>query len=94
MPRTSNWAQFRLLWWLLVSVVVVGPFAFVFVHGRVSESESLLLPLVAWGLSVLLVGLRLQQFRCPRCHKHFFHRRPFLLALLARRCACCMLGKG
>lgn len=91
--NTPGWAEYltwrRALW----GVVLLGPFVAVGAFVAISGSGRMHVPLLAWVVVVALVGLRLQRFRCPRCHRNFFPKRPLLLGLMARRCVSCMLPK-
>lgn len=93
----STWADYRarkrlLLVVVLLGLVVVLMGASTYLierHGRV----GLVWPLVAWAAAVVYAGIRLQDFRCPRCQRRFFHRSPPLLALRGRQCVNCSLPK-
>lgn len=100
MDRAANptsWADYhrraRLFWTLLVlglvATLMLADMFLVRRHGI----HGLLWPLLVWASAVVYAGLRLQDFRCPRCHRRFFHRSPPLLALSARQCANCSLPK-
>ena len=43
--------------------------------------------------ALLLAAWRWQSFRCPRCERGFFNRRPLFLPLLANRCVHCLLPR-
>ncbi|MGD0625569.1 MAG: hypothetical protein ABSB32_12705 [Thermodesulfobacteriota bacterium] len=45
-----------------------------------------------WLVAFVIAGLRLEFFRCPRCHRHFFCAR-WYYNLFARRCVHCGLPK-
>ncbi|RZA18305.1 MAG: hypothetical protein EOP93_11525 [Lysobacteraceae bacterium] len=92
-----SWADYhsRRLWlWTALVLGLVAALAVAFAwaiehHGRL----GLLWPLAAWAVVVAHAVRRLQDFRCPRCQRHFFRRNPPLLALRARRCVNCSLPK-
>ena len=96
-PPASTWADYRIrarLFWLLL---LVGPFvALVTAELWLIEHyglHGLVWSLAAWLGALLLAAWHWQSFRCPRCERRFFERRPLLLALRARRCINCMLSK-
>ena len=96
-PTASTWADYtwrtRLLWCLLgPGRVVVLVLARMFLTERFGW-HGLLWPLVGWIAALILAGLHLQRFRCPRCGHLFFRQRPRLLALRAERCVHCSLPK-
>lgn len=91
--HAPSWVEYLTWRRLLVGLILLGPLVAVVVSVLVTGSDRVLLPLLAWGLLVVLVGYRLQRFRCPRCHHRFFRQRPVLLGLIARRCVVCMLPK-
>jgi hypothetical protein len=92
----SSWSDYRARRWLLrlalaslVGAIWVAEDYAIERHGM----RGLLVPLAAWVLLVVAAGIRLQAFRCPRCARRFFRRRPLLAPLRARHCAHCMLPK-
>ena len=89
----STWADFLLWRRVFWTVIVFGPMLAIAASMVITGSDRVLLPLALWGLAVILVSLRLQRFRCPRCQHHFFPQRPPLLGLMAHRCVSCMLPK-
>jgi biotin transporter BioY len=94
---TPTWADYRKrarLFWLLL---LVGPIA-TLAAGAFWLVEHVGLhglgwPLAAWLVAVLLAARHWQSFRCPRCERGFFNRRPLLLPLLANRCVHCLLSR-
>ena len=93
----STWADYRFRKRLFLGLLVAGLAAVLFLaaaflverHGR----HGLYWPLAGWALLVACAGYWLQAFRCPRCGHRFFRRSPPLLALRAKRCINCMMGK-
>lgn len=100
MPQRTehhNWSDYRRRSRLFWCALLLGPVIVLLVatewllerHGV----HGLAWPLAAWSLTVLATGLHWQAFRCPRCNRRFFRRRPLLLALRASHCRQCMLPK-
>ena len=89
--HASTWADFLLWRRILWAVIVLGPILAIAASMALTGSERVRLPLAVWGVVSLLVALKLQRFRCPRCQHHFFPKR--LLGLTATRCVSCMLPK-
>ena len=93
----STWADYRTRKRLLLAVmlpglvvVLMGAAAYLIErHGR----AGLYCSLAAWAAAVVYAGIRLQDFRCPRCRRRFFHRSPPLLALRGKQCVNCSLPK-
>ena len=92
-----TWADYRnrarLFWLLLVlgpiAALATGAFWLVEHFGL----HGLGWPLGIWLVALLLAAWRWQSFRCPRCERGFFNRRPLLLPLLANRCVHCLLPR-
>lgn len=93
----STWADYHARKRLFVAVLVLGLVvvlmgASIYLidrHGRM----GLFWPLLLWAVAVGYTGIRLQDFRCPRCQRRFFHRSPPLLALRRSQCVNCSLPK-
>ena len=93
----STWADYRRLsrtFWglLLLGLAATVAIAAAFLVARLGL-HGLVWPLLAWAAAVAYAGHRLQGFRCPRCHRRFFHSHPHLLALRGKRCVHCMLPR-
>jgi hypothetical protein len=92
-----TWADYRKrarLFWLLlllgpVAALAAGAFWLVEHIGL----HGLGWPLGAWLVALLAAARHWQSFRCPRCERRFFNRRPLLLPLLAKRCVNCLLPR-
>ena len=94
---TTTWADYRRLSRLFWALLVLGLVATLTIAGMFLVERhgihGLLWPLLAWASAVVYAGLRMQEFRCPRCHRRFFRRSPPLLALRGRQCINCSLPK-
>ena len=92
-----TWAEYRnrarLFWLLLLFGPIVALAAGTFWLVEHVGLHGLAWPLAAWLVAVLLAARRWHSFRCPRCERGFFNRRPLLLALLAKRCVHCLLPR-
>jgi hypothetical protein len=92
-----TWADYRKrasLFWLLlllgpIAALAAGTFWLVEHIGV----KGVVWPLAAWLLALLVAARHWQQFRCPRCKRTFFKRRPLFLPLLSNRCVHCMLPR-
>jgi hypothetical protein len=94
--RSNPWDDYRArrAWFLLafVSWMPLGVFV-AFPLYRRFESSTPIYVVGAIGMAFFLItGLRLYAFRCPRCHRPFFHRLLFY-NVLSRRCMQCGLAK-
>jgi len=91
-----SWEDYkrRVRWWF---AAWIGGFALLVVCATALNWISLA-PLAlgvlgpAWGILCVILGFRVQNFRCPRCHRQFFksiwYYHPF-----SRKCVHCGLAK-